>query len=298
VLLVGAVAGGCSGSSFTGTGPGGGSSGAQGSGASGGSSGGKGSGGSSGSGVGGNAGKGAGGSGNVSGRGGSASGRGGEGGASAGEGGSGNSSGGSGVSGAGTGGSPGGTGGLAGAGGSLGGAGGSGNQGGLGGDAGAECQSDSDCQLVSDCCTCASEPKDEPVVGCDLVCVTDACTAMQIERDEVACVFGRCVLARSCDLSEVGCEAVQPQCSSGTIPSVQGACFGPCLPPTDCARVTNCADCASSSVCVRNETVPLTFGCVTPNQGCEAGSYCDCLGACVNACSENESQVSCSCLGC
>jgi hypothetical protein len=183
----------------------------------------------------------------------------------------------------------------------LGGAGGSGNQGGTGARAGAECQTAADCQMVSDCCTCASEPKDKPVVTCDLVCITDACSAMQLERDEVDCVFGRCVLARSCDLSEVGCDAVQPQCLAGTIPSVEGSCFGPCLPPTECSKVTSCADCASSSVCIRNEAQLQSYGCVSPDQGCETGSYCDCLGACMSpfiACAESQSQVGCACLGC
>jgi hypothetical protein len=184
-----------------------------------------------------------------------------------------------------------------------------GNNGGTGGSfggsagantSGAECDSDDDCQLVSDCCNCQSMPKGEPVFACGIVCVVTACEALQIESDEVACRFGRCVFDRSCDSKEVTCETVTPACEEGTIPSVLGTCWGPCLPPTECSEVTSCADCADS-VCVENETQLPTTGCVVPDQGCSGGSYCQCLGACMagfSLCSEDQSGVTCSCPNC
>jgi hypothetical protein len=234
---------------------------------------------------------GAGGSGNASGHGGT----------SAGNGGSGNTSGAGngGVSGsAGTGGTLGGAGGTLGG---TGGTGGSGNAAGTGGRGGAECETASDCQMVSDCCTCAAEPKSKLLPVCQSVCVTDQCTSKQIAPSEVACEFGRCVIARSCNLAEVSCEVAQPVCPVGTIPSVQGNCFGPCLPPTECSSVTSCSDCANLAVCVRNEAQLQTYGCVVPAQSCQSGSYCSCLGACMspfNACMEAPEQVNCSCPNC
>jgi hypothetical protein len=313
VVFVGAIAFACSGSSFIGTETGAGTSGVGGSSSVGGK-GGKGSGGSSGSAGKGSGGAGSGGTGQAGG--GASGGNGGSGdtggtnagGAGGGSAGSGNASGEGGANAGGSsnasgdGGIGGGAGGgLGGIGGALGGIGGSGNQAGTAGEGGAECESPADCEMVSDCCTCAAQPKGMPPLTCGLVCVTDACTAMQIERDEVTCAFGRCVIARSCDLSRVTCEAVQPTCPSGTIPSVDGSCFGPCLQPTQCSDVTNCADCGSSDVCVRHSAQLDSTGCVAPSQGCQAGSYCDCLGACMgsfSACSENEERVTCSCLAC
>jgi hypothetical protein len=179
---------------------------------------------------------------------------------------------------------------------------GSGNQAGMGGSTGVECQTSDDCQLLTDCCTCAAEPKGKLLASCPAVCAMDACMVKQIRPEDVTCAFGRCVFARSCDLSQVSCQIVTPSCPDGEIPSANGGCYGPCLPPTECSRVTSCADCASSSVCVRYDTEPeLQVHCVAPKQDCEAGSYCDCLDACVrpaNACSEQDGSVSCACLAC
>jgi hypothetical protein len=179
---------------------------------------------------------------------------------------------------------------------------GSGNQAGMGGSTGAECQTPEDCQLLTDCCTCVAEPKGKLLATCPAVCAMDACAAKQIRPEDVTCAYGRCVFARSCDLSEVACQIVTPACPVGEIPSVDGSCYGPCLPPTECARVTSCADCASSSVCVRYEADLTQFqGCVAPKEDCLAGSYCDCLDACVrpvSGCSEQEGRVSCVCLAC
>jgi hypothetical protein len=306
-LLVGAVSAACSGSSFSRAESDGGTAG---NGGSGGSVGGKGggTGGSSGRGAGGVAGVGTGGTDAGSSSAGAGQGGGGRAGGSSGTAGTGDGGGSSGTSGsgnasgggnAGSGGSIGTTGGAGGSSGNAGG--GSGNQAGVGGSGGPECQTPDDCQLKTDCCTCAAEPKGTPFPTCPAVCAMDACMAMQIVPDDVTCAYGRCVFARSCDLSEVSCDAATPECPQGTIPSVQDGCFGPCLPPTECLQLTSCADCASPNVCIRYDADPLFVGCVAPSEGCEAGSYCECLGACMSpatACAEQEGHVGCACLAC
>lgn len=190
---------------------------------------------------------------------------------------------------------------LGGAGGALGGSGGSGSVAGAGGGIGAECQTAADCQLVSDCCRCEAEPKGTGVPACELFCVIDQCGSKQIAPEEVACVFGRCVIDRSCDRSRVTCKIAEPVCPEGSVPSVEGSCYGPCLPATECSAVTGCDDCTEPEVCVRNEAQLQTYGCVLPPQGCTKGSYCGCLGACVGpfgVCAESESAVGCACPSC
>lgn len=319
-LLATAVGVACSGSTFTGSNPS--DAGAGGTGGSTGGSGGtagKGSGGTSsggststgGTSSGGRGGASSGGDGGSDDSGGTGAGGSGGSGNASGSGGSGNAAGDAGDSGAGGGGNAGsggsaGQGGVGGAGaggvgGVPGGSGGSGNAAGAGG-SGTECQTAADCQLVSDCCRCEAEPKrkaDAPV--CEQLCVIDQCGSKQIEPDEVACVFGRCVIDRSCDRSRVTCKLAEPVCPEGSVPSVEGSCYGPCLPATECSSVTGCDDCTEPAVCVRNEAQLLTYGCVLPPQGCNKGSYCSCLGACVapfGACGESESAVGCACPNC
>jgi hypothetical protein len=55
------------------------------------------------------------------------------------------------------------------------------------------------------------------------------------------------------------CEIVPPPCAAGTVHTVSGACFGPCVPPTQCAPMM-CLDgrcptgfrCGPSGQCVAN----------------------------------------------
>ncbi|HYP74443.1 MAG TPA: hypothetical protein VER12_00725 [Polyangiaceae bacterium] len=38
-----------------------------------------------------------------------------------------------------------------------------------------------------------------------------------------------------CDLRKVMCRAAQPSCAENQVPSVEGSCFGPCVPIESCA---------------------------------------------------------------
>jgi len=38
----------------------------------------------------------------------------------------------------------------------------------------------------------------------------------------------------SCDARRVLCDALPPTCGTGEAPSVSGACWGPCIPATEC----------------------------------------------------------------
>ena len=210
---------------------------------------------------------------------------------------------GTGVAGAGGAGGGGGAG-TAGAGGASGAAGGtSGAAGGASGAAGkgsgAECLTAADCVLVSDCCACRAEPKGAQVASCPATCAVDACAAIEIQAHEVTCALDRCVLARTCVTTRVTCLADPPACPPGTIPSVRDACWGPCLPPTECNRVPACSSCGAGSVCVRAQvTLGHAIGCVTPAPDCHAGNYCGCLEACPGACVEADAGVECICGGC
>jgi len=164
---------------------------------------------------------------------------------------------------------------------------------------GAECRTAADCVLVSDCCACRAEPKGAQVASCPATCAVDACAANEIQANEVTCAFDRCVLTRSCDTTRVACLADPAECPPGTIRSVRDACWGPCLPPTECRRVAACSSCGAGSVCVRQQVTGGTdIGCVTPAPDCRAGNYCGCLEACPGACVEADAGVTCICGGC
>jgi hypothetical protein len=134
------------------------------------------------------------------------------------------------------------TGGSAGAG-TMGGTGGSGGSGG----GGLECETADDCVMFSDCCNCAAVPQGSSIPGCDLVCITDQCTAQQIDRDEITCSFGRCVVDRSCNHAQATCNSDPEPCPDGQLRSVtENGCWGPCLATTECRDVTNCASCGDA----------------------------------------------------
>jgi hypothetical protein len=116
-----------------------------------------------------------------------------------------------------------------------------------------------------------------------------------IAESEVACVQGRCVIARSCT-GEVGCPAAEPNCPDGTVPSVVDDCWGPCLPPTECLSVRHCTDCGDA-FCVEFQAQVSAFSCVSRVEQCELENYCECLGVC-GVCSESDDHVVCPCLGC
>jgi hypothetical protein len=186
------------------------------------------------------------------------------------------------------------TGGAAGAGSGAAGGGaaaGAGGKGGMPGLGYPECQTADDCVLQSDCCGCSSVPRDGREF-CPLDCERDPCPEMGLSSADVECVYGRCVFARSCDYSAV-CLAAVPECPEGTLPSVAGGCWGPCLPPTECMNVGSCSDCGDS-FCVEFQAQRSSFHCVTRVQACDRANYCECLGVC-GECKVADDAVVCPC---
>jgi hypothetical protein len=252
--------------------------------------------------------------GNSSEEGGDGGGQSGSGGTASGKGGSSGSAGASGSAGSSTGGRGGtGTSGTSGSGGAVGGDAGSVPTGGTagtnatGGTAGAggggrECETADDCVMFSDCCSCEAMPKGTaPPPTCDIVCITDHCTAEQIDRDAVACSFGRCVIDKSCDHSKSTCDSLPEPCPAGQVRALNDdGCWGPCLAPTECRDVTDCSSCGDA-VCVIEEPQIRSFGCVNPGDSCAKGSYCECLDACPQSgfvCTEADDAVHCPCPVC
>ena len=183
--------------------------------------------------------------------------------------------------------------------------------GGVGGDAGSttggtsgtggggrECETADDCEMFSDCCNCEAVPKGTALPTCDLLCIQDQCSALQIEPEEVACSFGRCVLDRSCNHALATCDSLPQPCPDGLVRSLTEGCWGPCLPPTECRDVTDCSSCADGDVCVHEASWFQADGCVRPDPSCTKGNYCECLEACSVACVESDDAVTCHCPVC
>jgi hypothetical protein len=99
---------------------------------------------------------------------------------------------------------------------------------------GSECTVDDDCRLVSDCCRCVAAPRGVTLDVCYASCTETMCLTGGITGSERVCVNGRCVLDRSCDRSQVSCDMAPPECEPGMIPTVDGACYGPCIASTEC----------------------------------------------------------------
>jgi hypothetical protein len=161
-----------------------------------------------------------------------------------------------------------------------------------------ECETAADCEMASDWCGCRSEPILGPRLDCSLDCARDACGEVNIEPTEVACLNGRCVIARSCDTSRVTCPALPPNCLEGAVPSVLGDCWGPCIQATECSRVDSCSDCGDA-LCVVFEAQLTSYSCVERDDDCNSSdNYCGCLGIHCNACSATDPSVTCVCLVC
>ncbi|MCK9522260.1 MAG: hypothetical protein M0R76_04340 [Proteobacteria bacterium] len=102
---------------------------------------------------------------------------------------------------------------------------------------GDQCTVDADCQLASDCCGCSALPVDEDIISCLMYCEEEdkPCALLGVPSDKpVLCSRGNCVLNINCDLSQVLCNMIPPECSEGWVLTVQGMCYGPCIPKDQC----------------------------------------------------------------
>lgn len=165
---------------------------------------------------------------------------------------------------------------------------------------------DNKCTLVNDCCNCLAIGPGETAPTCDIPeCFADACSASGLPQpQEPQCQAGQCVAGYVCDPALAACDQLPPTCPAGQVPSVNGACWGGCVPATECTSVGGCDACTNGLVCVENESLGgPDFHCVAPNPGCNGTPTCACMGAavCVGAfdiCSESGAGLLCSCPNC
>lgn len=110
--------------------------------------------------------------------------------------------------------------------------------------------------------------------------------------------------AIECNPSTVSCDGPVPQCTPGEVPSVNGSCWGPCVPILSCATEANCDNC-QGGFCAQYQAWTTEYRCVAPSLQCSALS-CGCLAPyfCVDpfdSCQEVSSGdhvVTCSCPTC
>ncbi len=165
------------------------------------------------------------------------------------------------------------------------------------------CANPEDCQLWESCCDCLPMSASATGPSCGMPeCFATACTAVGLFSPTTTCSVGRCVFDHSCDATQVTCRAVTPECPAGQVPSVVDACWGPCLPVTQCSRVTDCGVCGSDQVCVTQvANAPAVHHCVATTPTC---TTCDCLGESVctgsfGICGDvGTRQIECSCPTC
>ncbi len=183
---------------------------------------------------------------------------------------------------------------------------GAGGTAGVGG-TGPECTKNEDCKLFDDCCTCAAfGPGEPPPTPCPAACIQSKCSELGFKGKAASCVAGRCIVGFDCDASKVLCKSLL-NCPPGQAPTVEGTCWGTCVPASDCLSVKDCATCAAGSQpCVNYDaqTGP-THHCVDAPAGCGDDSTCACLGPSVclppfATCSDlsGVKGVNCSCPNC
>ncbi len=135
-----------------------------------------------------------------------------------------------------------GTGGMGGSGGISQNGGAAGAGGGAAGAAGAppigegfECAEPEDCALDRAACGCVASPVAIATTELPLECEHDECSDLGVSEADVTCLRGRCSLGIDCDFTDVICEAMPPDCAEGMTPSIEGDCWGPCVPLETCA---------------------------------------------------------------
>jgi hypothetical protein len=166
----------------------------------------------------------------------------------------------------------------------------------------ASCTSASDCALSQGCCGCTAYAIREGIADCAMACTQTVCELLGISADEVNCVAGRCVIARSC-AGMVTCQSPPPPCGPIGQPSVDGSCYGPCLPVDQCSAVDSCSICTMYGLaCVTEESLGgPAYHCVSTPPACAQNPTCQCMGVCSGAfqCSQpNSTNLYCICPTC
>ncbi len=107
-----------------------------------------------------------------------------------------------------------------------------------------------------------------------------------------------------CDPDAVLCKSMPPMCNPGEVPSVQGDCWGPCVPILSCNPVADCSTC-TKGFCAAYAGLATEYRCVMPSIQCQALA-CSCLAqyfcvapydACVDG-SVSKPAVTCECPTC
>jgi hypothetical protein len=111
------------------------------------------------------------------------------------------------------------------------------------------------------------------------------------------------VIARSCNPSAILCDAVEPTCPAGQVPSIKGGCWGPCLAPGECSDVSSCKVCDAaglSCVTIEANAAPV-YHCVSKPAACDKNPTCSCMSVCQRPyqCSApGSTALTCTCLTC
>ncbi|MBI5508742.1 MAG: hypothetical protein HY903_08305 [Deltaproteobacteria bacterium] len=86
------------------------------------------------------------------------------------------------------------------------------------------------------------------------------------------CWNGECLYSFDCDLSHALCDMVQPMCDGGKVPTVIGACFGPCVDAGLCEAPAPCViGGCSGEICA---DVPIFSACID-RYACFANATCE-----------------------
>jgi hypothetical protein len=162
---------------------------------------------------------------------------------------------------------------------------------------GEACSTTDDCTLFADCCQCRAIEAGTTRGMCRLNCLQDACSAMGITDQDVACIAGRCVLNRACDNRGVTCRVAVPECLINEVPEVADDCYtGQCLPVDQCSRVSSCEVCEKAGLeCVSLDA--RSYHCVEPVRGCDPAD-CECMGVCTPPYQCGNDGLSCFCTVC
>ncbi|MBK8941796.1 MAG: hypothetical protein IPM79_30390 [Polyangiaceae bacterium] len=181
---------------------------------------------------------------------------------------------------------------------------GGGGAGGGGGQAVAEAECDElpDCKLVDDCCRCVAIPAGNADPPCAVSeCAETKCGELGYDPSSLTCVAHQCSAGYDCDETQVICDQIPPMCQPGWTASVEGDCWGPCVPADECAFVSDCAQCGEGLyACVhtsigpmeRRNCVPLPLEC----GGIGSPPTCVCMGEAVCGgipCSEANGELFC-----